>query len=260
MTKHWTQEEKELLEESWGLVSKTTIARNLGRSFSAIEQKAYRIGLGSFLESMDGITISQLSDAIQIHYGILKNWEEKYGLPVKIKKLTNNKRVKFIRYKDFWRWAETNRQMIDFTRFDKYTIAEEPEWVDEARKLAFKAKEYKPMPHNTPWSNEEIAILKSMMKQDKTYPEICKRIGRSHGAIKRKLNDLGIKHRPVYLNNKVKYTPEEERGMTRMLEGGYSIEHIADILDKSQAGVRGKFERMGYRFKNGVPYKEKEMA
>ncbi|MEC5271767.1 MULTISPECIES: hypothetical protein [Bacillaceae] len=41
------------------------------------------------------------------------------------------------------------------------------------------------------------------------YPEIAKSLNQTEGAVKRRLNVLGIKARPVWLNNNIKYTEEE---------------------------------------------------
>lgn len=110
-----------------------------------------------------------------------------------------------------------------------------------------------------PWSSEEDNILKGMLSVYKyTYPEISQRLNRSEGAIKRRIRDLGLKMRPVRLNNHVKYTPEEVDLVVELFDKGHCLEDIAHRINKSALGVRGKLERMGYKFKNGVPIKRAE--
>ena len=81
----------------------------------------------------------------------------------------------------------------------KHLLGAEPEWVDEMRT----SKSDQPIyPRKEKWSKDEIEKLRWMLNQYKfTYPEICQELGRSHGAVKRKIHDLGIKQRPVYLPN-----------------------------------------------------------
>jgi|SRR5690625_2189426 len=257
--KRWTKEELLYLEESWGVISRKGIARKLGRTVLAVQLKAQRLGLGDPLLHLDGITISQLAQVLNLHYGIIRNWRDKYCLPVKKKVVAHSEAVQYVCYTDFWKWAEKNKQMIDFSRIERLSMGPEPNWVDEKRKADQIKKLHKPNPHNTPWSSSEDSRLRWMLKQYKyTYPEISKELGRSQGAVKRRMLDLGIKARPIRLPNHNKYTKKEEKLIIEMMENGYCFEEIATRLGKGRSalGVRGKVERMGYKFRNGVPYKE----
>lgn len=254
--KTWTEEEIELLENYWGSKSLAYICKKLNRNQNAVKLKAYRMGLGDPIKSFDGISINELANTIKISYKILVNWEDKYNLPVKYKQFSKEKRVRVISYQDWWEWAEQNKQMIDFTRFEKGELGPEPKWVEEKRKADHRKKLFVPRPHNTPWSSREINLLKFMVEKGTyTYPEICSELKRTHGAVKRKLIELGIKLRPQYLENHKPYKQSEIDYILKGIFKGVSIEEMARHLNRSEAGVRGKLERMGYKFKNGVPYK-----
>lgn len=256
--KKWTEEELNYLQDKWGVMTLEGIAKKLKRTEVAVKLKAQRIGLGDPRTHLNGITMSELSKALNIHYGIVRNWRDKYGLPVRQVRLVK-KPVWVISYDDFWKWAEKNKHMIDFSRVERLALGPEPKWVAEKRKADELTKLHKPQPHNTPWSDDDIAKLKWMLKQFRyTYPEISKELGRSHGAIKRKILDLGIKERPVPLKNHNKYTEKEVDKLVKLAKKGYCFDVIAEKLGngRSAIGVRGKMERMGYKFKNGVPYKE----
>lgn len=257
--KRWTENDIELLESYWGMSSMIAIARKLKRTPLAVQLKAQRLKLGDARTHIDGITISQLSQVFDTHYGIVRNWRDKYGLPVKSKVVANYKPVQYVTYKEFWKWADENRQMLDFARIPKLAIGPEPDWVAEKRKADELRKINKPMPHNTPWSDGDDKKLKWMLEQFKyTYPEISQELQRSQGAVKRRMLDLDIKLRPIHLNNHNKYSQEEVNTLIDMMETGYRFEEIAAELGngRSALGLRGKAERMGYKFKNGVPYKE----
>ena len=261
--KKWTAAELEYLEENWGKTTTDGIAFKLGRTYSAIINKARILGLGDPLTHMDGITISRLSKELGTHYRLIMNWVEKYGFPAKQKRLTKEKRFWYVKYEDFWEWADKNRQMIDFSRFDKYALGSEPEWANEKRMADFCKKRFVPKPHNTPWSSADLNKLLTLVKDpNMTYPEMSRILQRTHGAIKRRLGMEGIKFRPSYLPNHNKYTAGEIETLETMMHKGHSFIEIAFILDRSEAGVRGKAERMGYTFKNGVPFKgeQKEEA
>lgn len=258
--KVWTKEELDYLQDKWGVSKRRNIARKLKRTETAVQLKAQRIGLGDPLTHIDGITMSELSKALNIHYNIVRNWQERYGLPVG-QVVVVNKPVWAIKYDDFWKWAEKNKHMIDFSRVERLSLGPEPSWVAEKRKADQIKKLHVPKPHNTPWSNDDDSRLIWMLKQFKyTYPEIAYELNRTQGAVKRRIRDLGLKERPVRLPNHNKYTKKDEKILVELLEKGYCFEEIANRLNRSALGVRGKAERMGYKFKNGVPYRDKKIS
>lgn len=261
--KKWTEAELEYLQDSWGKTKTEGIALNLGRTYSSIINKARILGLGDPLTHMDGITISRLSKELGIDYHLVANWIEKYNFPAKKKRLAKERRILYVGYADFWEWADKNRQMIDFSRFNKYALGIEPAWANEKRIADFNKKRLVQKTHNTPWTSGDINKMISLAKEpDMTYPKMSKILQRTHGAIKTRMAMEGIKFRPSYLPNHNKYTAGEIETLETMMHKGHSFIEIAFILDRSEAGVRGKAERMGYTFKNGVPFKgeQKEEA
>lgn len=253
----WTKEELDYLQDRWGVVSKQAIANKLGRSFNAVNCKAYRIGLEDALYHLDGITVSALADTIGVEYQIVSNWANIYGLPIKTKVTSKTQAYKYINLKDWWKWAEKNKHMIDFTRFDRFALPPEPDWVGDKRKADFEKKRLLPKVHNTPWSSSEDNRLKALAKEGKTtYPEISRELQRSQGAIKRRIRDLKLENNVPRMDNHRKYTQEEVKTLEQMMLDGHSFVVIAMRLNRSESAVRGKAERMGYKFKNGVPYKE----
>jgi hypothetical protein len=257
--KTWTQEDLDFLDDRWGSVSIRSIADNLGRSINAIKLKAVRTGLIDARFSFEGITLNQLAIAINVSYRTIKNWVDIHSFPVKTKIFTDIARVRVVRYSDFWKWAKANKQMIDFSRVEKNILGPEPDWVESKRNADFIKRTRIKKSHNHAWTTEEDNILKGMLSAYKhTYPEISQRLNRSEGAVKRRILDLGLKARPVRLPNHIKYTPDEVNLIVTLFDKGHCLEDIASRMNKSALGVRGKMERMGYTFVNGVPIKTKK--
>lgn len=257
----WSQEELEYLEDSWGSVSMKGIAKNVNRSIQAVKLKAQRIGLDDARYHYDGITVNQLSMALNTHYGILKNWIKLYNFPAKKKTFASTRRVLVVKYQDFWKWAEQNKHMLDFSRLERLAIGPEPEWVDEKRKADQIKKQHVPKPHSTPWSKNDDARLQWMLdKQKYTYPEIADQLKRGQAAIKRRILDLGLSQKPIPLENHKKYTDQELQQLVDLLDQGHCFEEIAVRLGRGALGVRGKAERMGYKFRNGVPVLDKDIG
>lgn len=254
--RHWTEEELEYLQDRWGTVSIKGIAKGINRSINAVKLKAQRIGLGDPKMHYDGITISQLSKALNVSYSTVKNWIENHNFPVKEKLFAIEEKVKVVTYEDFWKWAEEHKQMIDFSKVEKNILGAEPDWVD-IKRGADKIGSRKA----TKWTEEEDKLLRSMVNAYQyTYSEIAKALGRTEGACKRRLMELGIKARPLRLDSHTRYTKEEEKIIVDMYLKGYKVETIAERLNKSALGVRGKLERLGYRFRAGVPIKQNKVS
>ena len=252
--RHWTDEEVEILKENYGQVTLRSLMTKLDRSEGAIVNKVAKLKLGRWYHNLENPTANEFSKATGIATATLIRWSKYYGFPIKEKRLREHY-VKTINIDDFWKWAKTHKNMIEWDKVEKYILGAEPDWVQSARDAAFKAKDKSVKRMN--WTKGDDEKLIWMLKQYKyTYPQIAKELGRTHGAIKKRMTDKGIKLRPIYLENKKRYTNEEVELILDMYQKGNSFKVIAEILNRSEAGVRGKIERMGYVFKNRVIQKK----
>ncbi len=248
----WTEADTNYLLDNWGSKSIMAISKNLNRSAAAILSKKERLNLGSFLESGDYITINQLFIAIGRPNGIsytLPQWEKK-GLPVKRKKVMHNS-FKVIYLEDFWKWAKEYRMHINFAKFKENALGKEPSWVKDQRKADIEFSKYKV----TPWTKEEDAVLKGLLKLYRyTYRELSIQIHRTEGAIKRRINDLNIKDWPLREPPNSTWSDDEVQTVIDMYSKGYRSAVIKEYIEKSEQAVNGKIERL---IKNGTIQKWK---
>ncbi len=238
--RNWTQEEREFLEEKWGVISIDGISRKLKRTPSSVIEKAQRLGLGAFLEGGEYITYNQLRISLGRFGGggyDLKSWFESRGFPIRYKKVRTYK-FKIVYIDEFWDWAEKNRDFVDFSKMEENILGIEPDWVklqrklDQKKKIAFRTD---------PWTKLEDEELKRLLKMRKyTYMEISKILRRTCGAIQKRVCDLNIKERPVKVENKIMWTAAEIETLNNMLTNGYSYELISDVIGRSSKAIRGK--------------------
>lgn len=248
--RNWTQEEIEYLEDNYGKYTMKTLMQNLDRTASAIANKVNRLGLGRWYSCQGKITLGEFSKATGITLSTLMNWMKMHDLPVYSKKMRETK-FYFINIYKWWKWAATHRQMVEWDKIDRLAIGPEPFWVAESRKAKVVDSDYSQK--KIPWSKAEDEKLKWMLKQYKfTYPYISKELNRTHGAIKRRMSDLNLKMRPIPMPTKKVYSEEEVQEILNLYNSGYGFKFIARKLNRSEAGVRGKIERMGYTFSNRV--------
>ena len=244
MSRTWTDEEIDYLEDKWGNISVPTIAKNLGRTVGAIKSKAYKIGLGRFIHQGNYVTYRQLITSVGYRGAdsFLKKRLKEKGFPIKYKK-SENKKIAIVYLEDFWDWVEKNKKEISFANFDKGDLGKEPEWVDEKRKNDSK-NPTKATPKKQ-WTKEEDNILISKLKLNKyTYGDLSKDFNRTESAIRRRIYDLKLNVRPVSRCNRTKWTKDEEHRMIELHNEGYDSYTIARELNKPELGVSDKISRM----------------
>lgn len=97
------------------------IAGKLKRSPAAIIVRKEKLKLGAFLESAEYITFNRLIKLLGISssgtgYKEI-SWVRNRGFPMQTKKVKNNS-FKIVYIDKFWKWAEKNREMIDFSKLE----------------------------------------------------------------------------------------------------------------------------------------------
>lgn len=237
----WAQEEEYYLQDRWGETSIKGLASVLERSENSIIVKAQRLGLGAHLHADSRVTANQLMKAV---YGgkqqggwTMNRWIEN-GLPIK-KHLVKNSRFKVVDIDDFWKWAKKHKDIVDFSRMEENILGKEPEWVKEKRRIDIKEKFKK-----TPWTpGEDSKLIQLLEKYEYTYDDLCKKLNRTEGAIKRRIITLGLTARPIR-NYDRHWTDEETEKLLTMKAKGHCWEEIGRALDRSGSAVRGKYERL----------------
>lgn len=239
--RNWTEEEIEFLTEAWGNKSVPLIASHLNRSVEAVKQKARGLNLGSFLEAGERyVTLNFLLNSIGYTGG--KNYAKisfvkNRGLPFHKKKVHMNK-FDVVYLDEWWKWAEENQSFLDFSKFEKFALGPEPEWVGKKRKRDIQKKTNYT---NKPWTEIEDKLLRRYLSEEKySVDQISKMLGRTAGAIQKRRNDLGIKQSPVKAENHVKWTDAKWAMLADMINSGYDYELMSDRLGKSSKAIRGR--------------------
>lgn len=239
--KKWTNEEVSILKEMWGEHSIPNIAKKLNRSENSIRVKSFRVGLRDNIRSGDYLLLNDVLKILGINYGKGTNRVINSNIPYKLKASVRQK-YRIIYIDDFWKWAEKNKNIINFKNFERGELGPEPEWAEIKRQSdKKKAKEKK----NTPWTPSEDKQLIWLLEQYKYgYSDIARIIGRTEGAIKRRCYDLKVKARPIKADNHRKWTNEETNICLTMYSNGSTIEDISERLEgRSALSVIGKIER-----------------
>lgn len=65
-------------------------------------------------------------------------------------------------------------------------------------------------------------------------------LGRTDGAIQRRILDLKLKERPIKADNHTLWTEEQYQLLTTCIKNGTPYQLMADIIGKSAKAIRGK--------------------
>ena len=242
--RNWTKQEEEYLIEKWGTISVKTIAKKLGRSENAILIRKTRLGLGAFLESGEYVTWNQLHLAIGLGaadgYRMI-SWVKNRDFPVRTKKVRENY-YKVVYLEEWWKWAEKNRDILDFSKFEEGVLGYEPDWVKIKRKHDIEKKQKYIM---SPWTKaEDDKLIHLVQKQKYTYDDLSKMLRRTNGAIQRRLCELGVRDRPVKADNHMRWTEEILEQLGELIKAGYGYELIAEKIGRSSKACRGRVYAM----------------
>lgn len=236
---HWSDSDIEYLENAWGNTTMNTIAKNLGRSVFAVKIKAQKLQLGAFIDSGDYISYNQLLSAIgKASYSYTyTSWVVKRGLPIKYKKVLNGS-FKIIYLSDFWKWAELNKDFIDFDKFPKGALGKEPKWVDDQRRLHQICESKIKTSKWTAYEDEQL--LFALKRYKYTCREIANMLGRTEGAVIRRISTLGIKYRPLRENSHNIWTDEQFEKLHQCILDRVPYSIMSEQINKSEKSIRGK--------------------
>ncbi|MGL5459217.1 MAG: hypothetical protein ACRDBY_06330 [Cetobacterium sp.] len=179
---NWTDEEIEYLCKSWGKTSVKTIAKNLNKTVAGVNIKGYRM-FGSRAEFQGYYTCTELAKALNLNKSTIIGYC-KQGL--KSKKVD---RFRFINLENFWDFAKKNKNKIQFYKFDKNQLLNEPAWVSKERAKQLKHLEIN---HYKEWTNLEDKKLINLAKKGKSTKQIAKEMDRTITSIQTRRQLLNV--------------------------------------------------------------------
>lgn len=244
VNKNWEEWEVEYLKDKWG-ENRIKIAKKLNRSVNAINMKAAREGLGRASDCLDGITLYQLANLFNVSYGwtIKAIWIDRLRLPYKTKVIAQTMPVRYICIDDFWKWANKHKDDINFAELEENILGKEPSWVNEKRKVDQKNISHKRF--NRPWTREEENVLKNMLSQySYTYYDMSQILGRTEGAIKKRIEHLQLMKRPLRSEKCKWWADEEILILIKMKKEGYDDSVVAGELGRTARAVETKYSRI----------------
>jgi hypothetical protein len=193
-TSPWTRDKDNELIELTGTMSFNAIAKRLGRTPNSVERRLTRLGHLNTKMASGLLSARDLSLALNVDYKVLYRWMDKFNLPLRIRRLNYMGKRKnerwYIDTEEFWKWAESHKDLVNFARIQPMALLPEPSWFNEERRKAnAKAK--------SQWTPEEDEqVWKMFYNKGMPQKQIAIIIGRTQSSVEgrlRRLRRLGKK-------------------------------------------------------------------
>lgn len=181
--KKWKSPDENRLKEMVGVYTVPVIAEKLGRNEGGIERKLEKLRINT-RNSRDDVTAYSLASLLNVDSYTVLLWIDKYELPHTRRITKFEKQNIFIKPERFWKWAEKNKQRINFSKIPKHALPPEPEWVDSERK---KDREKIPGRHQQVWTPEEDRRLLRMAAKKIFQKDIGKALNRPTRGVQKRL-------------------------------------------------------------------------
>ncbi|WP_297994099.1 hypothetical protein [uncultured Clostridium sp.] len=250
MSARWSEENKIYLEKSWGNISTKRLADRFGVSEQAVKTMAYRMGLGSMLNSKDFLIAKELEEILGSSRKTIKKHITERGLKAREVKLSSgNRKYVAIQYKDFIEWLENNLQFWDGSKVDILSL--KAMGVNE-NLLNKKFKEDTDRYNKNKINKLELEKIKNLYLKGYTYEDIAKIVNKNKGAIHYKLSYLAEKGEfELNRNNSdhiIRRTKRECYGwsktqdeiLTNLFMQGVSLKEISQKVGKSLSATKSR--------------------
>lgn len=186
MGARWTQEERDLVEDKWGIWSVAVIAKTLNRSERAVVRFAEKNKLGSMYWSTY-LSSEQIGSMFKVDPStVVRYWIAQYGLKA-IKKPLKKRRIYRVTLDDLFDWCYHNQDKWKATHLPDLIFGVEPDWLIAKRK---QDKDILVAKRGTLWSVGELKSLKEMIDMGMTSREIAGELGRSLNSVRRQRQRL----------------------------------------------------------------------
>lgn len=200
--KKWRHEDDEVLREYGALRSPRWIAKQIGRTPNGVERRLERLGILNKHAETGTYSANELASIIGTDAKTVIKWIKERGLSAQqgsyFRQWAYEKRTPianethkpwFIVADDFWKWAENNKQRLNFSRFEHGDFINEPPWVEEERKKRVKLPKTK-----TLWTEEEDALAWKLYYTGHTQKEIAQILKRSLNGVEKRIKRLREQH------------------------------------------------------------------
>lgn len=174
----WTKEEEQKLIELSELKTQSGIAKALGRSESSVRNKRKRMGLESYTNQTDRLTMTDVARLVGVDLASIGKTWKKYGL-----KFRKNGHYMTVSEENLIKFMKTNPKLWKASKCDYYYFGQYKWFQDrlENEKAGLDVGDH--YQNKKSWSAYEIGKFKLLKQKGYTHKEIAQKLGRTKISI-----------------------------------------------------------------------------
>ena len=173
MRREWTEWEVRYLEKKYVGQPVERTAKKLNRTINSVKRKAAKLDLNHYTNFLSAKVVAK---CFNLDTKVVLRWINKFNLPCK-KVVCSNQTRYLIDSNMFWKWAENNKNIINWSKYEKQSLLPEPKWLKEA------IRNYETPKARDKYTDDEIVKIRVLLSKGLSYAEIAKETGRTYYGI-----------------------------------------------------------------------------
>lgn len=184
--KAWTEEEIQFIEQNYSSLGSERTAKKLGRTRGSVKRKAEQLKINMYDDGY--VKLKQLARIFNSDPSVIRRWVSQYGLPCQIVRYGHKKNSNIsynFKSEDFWEWAESHKEIINWNNYEMGSLQTEPVWLNGAR-----SDNKYPVNLRKAYTFSEIKRIKTMYLSGLPTEKIAEETGRSRHGIQYVIRNL----------------------------------------------------------------------
>ena len=175
MGRKWTEKEVEYLEKFYEKKGVSYIAKKLNRTAYSVKRKAQKLGHNAYV--CEDIYVRMIAKCFNCDSRVINRWIDRFGLPCRTVQ-RGQTTCRLVSADKFWKWAMEHKDLIPWSKYERYSILPEPEWLDDT------IKSYAIVNNRKRIDSMESQQIISLRRKGKSFEEISKITGRTVDSVK----------------------------------------------------------------------------
>lgn len=176
--RRWTKDEEQRLIELSENMTKIQLAKEFGRSVSSVNNKRIAMGLVSFSNQTDKLTISQIAELVGVEKSTISKTWRKYGM-----RFRTVGHYKVVSEKTLIDFMQKHSCLWKASKCDYYFFCKHKWFIErlENEKVGLEVKNH--YQNRRPWTSLDISRMQMLKRRGLTHKQIGNELGRSKRAI-----------------------------------------------------------------------------
>ena len=173
MRREWTEWEVRYLEKKYVGQPVERTAKKLNRTINSVKRKAAKMNLNHYTDSLSAKVVAR---CFGVDISVVIRWINKFHMPCK-KVVCGNQTRYLIEGEIFWKWAENNKNIINWSKYEIQSLLPEPDWLRET------IRNYSTPNTREKYTDDDIVKIRVLLGKGLSYAEIAKETGRTYYGI-----------------------------------------------------------------------------